>query len=189
MIQKGFTLVQLVVGLALIALIGGIAAPNIFKRMPQYERDTFYETLNSLARQTWIRALQTGHVHKITFNLAMRTIQVEEKTDAVDHEDKPLFERVLINVVHSNYQWPDHYEIKQFYVEGVDEVGRHGAEKTMEDIWFFIVPEGMAQEVILNILDTKDTSQNSDGKEFSLVLNPFRVQFEEFMEYQNPATI
>lgn len=189
MIQKGFTLVQLVVALALIALVSGIVAPNIFRRMPQYERETFSETLNNLARQTWIRALQTGHVHKITFNLAARTLHVEEKTDVVDHEEKPVFTRVPINFVQSNYQWPDQFEIQQFYVEGVDEVGRHGSERTMEDVWFFIVPEGMAQEVILNILDTKDTYQNIEGKEFSLVLNPFRVQFEEFMEYQNPATV
>jgi type II secretory pathway pseudopilin PulG len=187
--HPGFSFLQLVIVIAIMAIVGLVVVPNVSKRVPLAQRKEFHESLNALARQAWTRALQTGHVHKILFNLKERTVKLEEQVIAMDRDGKPVFAPVPLSFFAKHYQWQEHLEIKQFYVEGVDEVGKNNPDNTMEDIWFFIVPEGMAQEVIINLFDNRDTHYSLDGQEVSLVLNPFRVQFQMYEEFKNPETV
>lgn len=187
-VQRGFSFLELVLVISILGILGYVVAPNFFRRGPLYERKAFVATLNVIARQAWVHALESGAVHKITFNLVQRTINLEQKTDATDHEGTPVFKPIILNNVPQNYQWPEHFEIQQFFVQGVDEIAQHGASRTMEDIWFFVVPEGMAQEVIMNVVDVKDTYHDSNGKQMSLVLNPFSVQFKQYEEFKNPSS-
>jgi len=185
--RPGIALLQLIIGMAMLAIIGAKVAPNLLGRMPLYQRQEFVSTLNSLAQQSWIGALETGNAYKIIFNLNKQTIKIEEKTAEFDEQGEPVFKSVMIDSVGSYYEWPEHLEIKQFFVEGVDEIAQHAAGRTMEDVWFFIVPEGMAQAVVINLIDTKDTHYDIEGQEISLVLNPFRVQFEVYEEFVTPT--
>jgi type II secretory pathway pseudopilin PulG len=187
--RPGFSFLQLVIVIAIMAIVGLVVVPNFSKRVPLAQRKEFFESLNAIARQAFIRALQTGHVHKVLFNLKERRVKLEEQMVVMDKEGKPVFTPVALSFFAKHYEWQEQFEIKQFYVEGVDEVGKHNPDNTMEDIWFFIVPEGMAQEVIINLLDKRDTHYFLDGQEVSLVLNPFRVQFQMYEEFKNPETV
>lgn len=187
-LHSGFSFLQLVIVIAIIALVGLVVVPNYSKRVPLAERREFYESLNALVQQAFFRALQTGHVHKILCNLKERTVTLEEQVIAADKDGKPVFVTVPLSYFAKKYKWPEYFEIKQFYVEGVEEISKHNPENAMEDIWFFIVPEGMAQEVIINFVDTRDTFNLSENQ-ISLVLNPFRVQFQMYEEFKNPNTI
>jgi type II secretory pathway pseudopilin PulG len=186
--HPGFSFLQLVIVIAIIAIVGLVVVPNYSKRVPLVQRKEFHESFNALARQAWTRALQTGHVHKILFNFKERTVKLEEQVIAMDRDGKPVFVSVALSFFAKKYEWPEYFEIKQFYVEGVDEIAKHNPENAMEDVWFFVVPEGMAQEVIINFVDTRDTS-NLLESQISLVLNPFRVQFQMYEEFKNPDTI
>lgn len=187
-LHSGFSFLQLVIVIAIIALVGLVVVPNYSKRVPLAQRREFYESFNAIVRQAWARSLQTGHVHKILCNLKDRTVALEEQIIATDKDGKPVFAPVALSYFTKKYEWPDYFEIKQFYVEGIDEIAKHNPENVMEDIWFFVVPEGMAQEVIINFVDTRETS-NLFESQASLVLNPFRVQFQMYEEFKNPDTI
>lgn len=187
--RRGFSFLQLMIVIAIIGVISMVVAPNFFKRVPLYAQKEWVTTLNAVARQAWVQALETGRPQKVTFNLAQRTIGLYRQTRDFDRDGKPVFAPVALDQLPQNYQWPEQFEIKQFYIEGVDEISAHSSEKTMEDVWFFIVPDGMAQEVVMNVVDVNDTHHSIDGQELSLVLNPFRVQFEMYDEFQNPAAL
>jgi prepilin-type N-terminal cleavage/methylation domain-containing protein len=187
-LQPGFSLLELALVITIIGVLSYIVAPNFFRRGPLYERKAFVTMLNTIVRQAWIKSLETGNAHKVLFNLASRTIKLEEKTKETDHNGTSIFKPVFMNNVGQNYVWPEQFEVLHFFVQGVDEVAQHASESTMEDVWFFVVPEGMAQEVIINSMDRKDTYQDSDGKQMSLVLNPFRVQFKAYEEFKSPAS-
>lgn len=187
--RSGFSLIQVAITLGLMAVVALVVVPNLSRRMPQYERREFAYTLNTIVRQSWIRALETGREHKVIFNLAQRTVRIEEKMAQLDREGKPVFQAVALGGSGKKYVWPEQFEIKQFFVQAIDEISQHAAEKTIEDIWFFIVPDGMAQEAIINIVDTSDTQDSFDGKEFSLALNPFKVQFELYEMFKAPTSV
>lgn len=186
--RPGVALLQLVIGMAMLAVIGIKVAPNFLGRVPLYEQQKFISVLNSFARQSWIGALETGNVYKVLFNLKKRTVRLEEKTAEFDTDGTAIFKQVLLDSTTQQYEWPEQFEVKQFFIEGVDEIAEHSAGNTMEDLWFFVMPEGIAQETIINIIDTKDTHYDSEGQKISLVLNPFKVQFETYEEFVTPTT-
>ncbi len=185
--KPGFSLLELMIALMIIGIVGMVVAPNFSNRVPRYQRTEFVDKLNAIVHQAVVSALETGHVHKVIFNLDKRTISVHEKTEQVDGDGKDLFNPIVLHAVGKGYAWPEHFSFKQFFVQGVDEIAQHMAGNILEDIWFFIVPEGMAQEVIINIVDTHDTGRSLDGHELSLVLNPLRVHFEEHEQFRSPG--
>ncbi len=80
------------------------------------------------------------------------------------------------------FAWPKNLEIKNFYVEGSDEMERI-AGRPDGKIWFFVVPSGLAQNVIINFIDTLDRVNNKP-RTIGLVLNPFSAQFKVYDTFQ-----
>ena len=79
----------------------------------------------------------------------------------------------------------DNFEFKNFYIGKRDEIAMtlRGAQRGK--LWFYITPEGLAQPVIINLIDTAEVIEEK-GLAFSLVLNPFLVQFKEYDTFQRP---
>lgn len=188
-LQPGLSLVEVMLVVALLAVVGLRVVPNFLKRAPLAQRKAFIGMLNTVGRQAWVRSLESGEPQKVIFNLAQRTIAMEKRTKKLDEKGNLIFEKTFIDGVPKGYQWPEQFEIKQFFIEGIDEIAQHSSSSTMENVWFYVVPEGLAQEVVINFIDVKDTHYAFDGQEISLVLNPFRVQFDVYEEFQNPTTI
>ena len=83
------------------------------------------------------------------------------------------------------YYGPKIWEIKNFFIKGRDELSTTTSHAT-DTLWFYITPEGVAQEVIINMLDTNDTGANNNPAQASAVLNPFTLQFTLYDEFQQP---
>ena len=81
---------------------------------------------------------------------------------------------------------PASFSFKQFFVEGYDEIGKYGVGKKLESLWFFIVPDGLSQSVIINIVNKKEKGTAERFRPIGLVLNPFMVQFKAYDTFQKP---
>jgi hypothetical protein len=77
---------------------------------------------------------------------------------------------------------PDQIIIKQFFIEGFDMMAKFGRSKS-KSVWFYIMPEGMVQSVVINFVDTKDTQDNQPPS-FGLILNPFTAQCKIYDTFQ-----
>lgn len=187
--KSGFSLIQLVFVVAIMALLLSIAVPNFRNSLRRQERKSVLTNLNSIMSEVWLRALKTGLIHKILFDFETRTVSVSAKTDQVDRQQQALFEPVRLFYAPNNYQWKKSIEIQQFFIQGVDELVTRGIANT-QTAYFFVMPDGMSQDIIITMLDYNDKSQDKQqdfgdsfgrrsGREFSLVLNPFTVQFRE----------
>ncbi|MCF7900021.1 type II secretion system GspH family protein [Candidatus Babeliales bacterium] len=185
-IVSGFSLIEIILSIALLGIIAMIVVPNFSGRVPLYQRKEFISTLNAVVRRAWVKTIESAHPHKIVFNLNQRTLKIQERTQQQDAAGKFIFKDIHAQYIKSGFVWDERYKIENFYVEGVDEVGRHATGSQLEDIWFFIVPEGLAQEAIINILDTQDATDGNEGRQIGLVLNPFSVEFEVYDDYQRP---
>lgn len=173
--SKGFTLLEIIVALTIIAIITAIALPRIRYRGTQ-PLDELAESLNRLTRLAYGRAIMTGTLHRIVFKMSEpREVRLEVQ-DGAKRTGEPTFTRVMGAMIPSSFLWDKRFEVRNFYIRTVDEA-RTG---TLKDAWFYIVPEGLAQDIIINVEDQETQARRG------FVLNPFTVKFALYDTFQKP---
>ena len=186
--KPGFSLIETVITIAIVVVLLGIAIPNMLGRRATQERKTFVSQWNSIMNEVWLRALEKGTVHKINLDLEHRTMTVSEKTEKLGPDKKIIFDPVQLFFVDNSFVWPETFDIQQLYIEKVDRIGEGGMSRKTENIWFFVMPDGTTQEVIMNILDSPEDQPEKDAKQFSVVINPFTCQCVMYDTFQKPLS-
>ncbi len=177
--KTGFTFIELLVVIMLMGIVATMIIPNLQQRLPGHQRKAFVNELNTLLAFGWQSALATQQVHKVSFDLNARkaNLEVEEvSADGSTVVDKPVTQAYR----KTSYEWPETIEIKNFYIDGVDDLGK--TDRDVFNVWFYIVPEGLSQQIIMNVVDTSQTPQI----ELGLVLNPFTAQLKTYDTFQRP---
>lgn len=180
----GYSLTQLVFVMAIVAVLGAVALPNLLQRMASYERKAVVTRLNACMAEVWQQGLASQKIQKVAFDLKNRAICLEQESDEIDPVTQDAVYKPVLAKYAGRITWPESFQIKQFFVQGVDEML---SQQQTDTVWFYILPGGMAQEVIINLSDTKNAARDQDGKKMSLVLNPFTVQFKTYDDFQSPA--
>jgi prepilin-type N-terminal cleavage/methylation domain-containing protein len=181
--RTGFTLIELIVAIAIIALLATMIIPNLAPVRPEYQRKAFFQKLNSMMNLATGGAIADGVVHQLFFDIKKKTIAVRKDSGRKDAKGEVIFQTLEVPYGTAIFDIPDGYVVKNFYIEGTDEMKRHGATN---EVWFFVVPSGLAQAVVINIIDTLDTNRSEQGEIMSLVLNPFTTQFTLYDTLQKP---
>jgi type II secretory pathway pseudopilin PulG len=181
-LSTGFSLLQIVIAIFIIGLLMTIVIPNLRPRIPRHEREQFVAQLNSLMQFAWQQAVITHKKHAITFNFERRTIAVLEETDQKKQDGTPVFRPVKGQFMRSLITWPENLQIKEFFLEGDDLLKKFVGRATGE-VDIYLVPEGLAQDVIINMIDTKE-KVGGRPKQMGLVLNPFSAQFKVYGTFQ-----
>lgn len=160
----------------IIGLMATIIVPNLQQQIPGYQRKAFIAELNNLLALGWQNALITQKAHRVFFDIKKEIIRLEiEEPAAVTTGFKPVPQTYKKTF----YEIPPNIEIKDFFLDGVNE---YRPDREVLTFWFFIVPEGMSQEVVINMIDTSGAAPVKIG----LVLNPFTVQLKEYDSFQKP---
>lgn len=176
--RTGFTLIELLVVILIIGVIGSIVAPRLAPRTAKAEREQFVAQLNSLLRAALTQALVTQTLQQVFWDLEKRTIEIRKHTGAYDRAGDPECKPIHIPYGAQNVSIPERFIIKQFSIEGVNELA--GSRK-LKQVWFYIVPDGVSQQVTVVFADTHE-DVSKEEKKLTLVLNPFTVQYEELRE-------
>ncbi len=177
--KSGFTLLEILIAIAIIAVMAVVIVPNLGPRKAAKEREAFVAKLNQLTQFAWQHALTQNVLHKVVFDFKKKSVFVEQATQAKDAQGQPKFEAVQITYLPTQTAWPENLHIKNFFIEGYDEMKRFAGRDTGES-WFFVVPDGLTQKVTLNIIDVADRDQNDRPRKVGLVLNPFNAQFKAY---------
>ena len=72
-------------------------------------------------------------------------------------------------------------------MQGVGEIARHGSDRALEDVWFFILPEGITQEVIINMSNAARLNEEHEPGELSFVVNPLTAAVDVYEKIQLPS--
>lgn len=181
--KSGFTLIELMVVIAIIALMAAAVVPRLGVR-PLQRRMQFATDLSALIGLGWQQALMTNTFHRITFDFEKRqfTLQADE---SAGQDQKEVFKEVKNPYFISTQSIDDAFTIKQFFIEGYDEVQRFVGKK-LQKVYFFIVPEGLVQPVIINLVDNNDLDEKGRGRQFGVVVNPFSGECVYHDSFQKP---
>jgi len=175
--KTGFSLIELIVAIAIIGIMATIIMPRILNK-PSNTLDTFIENVNLITRTGYEQAIITGNVHRIFFNMKAETPFIELQIEKHDKKSSTPreFIPVLIPYIRTKFAVPPTVNIKNFYIKGIDEA----TGGTLKDAWYYILPSGLSQEIIISISDTQKPIMRS------LVLNPFTVKFSVYDTPQTP---
>jgi len=185
MTKSGFTLLEVVVALAIVALIAGLVVPRLAPRKPKQEREQFVAALNALTKFAWQRAVSKNKIQRIEFFFDRREIRLLKDLEKKDAKGEPMFGPIKDAYRSTTMKIPKQYQFKNFYIEGVDEMARHGAGQDVKGAWFYILPDGLAQSVLINFFDVNDLRAGKP-RPVGLVLNPFSAQFKVYSAFQTP---
>ncbi|HEV2600965.1 MAG TPA: hypothetical protein VGT41_01575 [Candidatus Babeliales bacterium] len=178
--KNGFGLLQILITVAIAGLLTSVAVPLLSRRSPADVRKQLAAQLNTFTQHAWYRAITTGKTHQVLFDLAKNRIEILTETDKVNDAGDFIFAPIKQSYLPNSFTWPSTYQIKQFIIEGVDMLENFG--KTNQ-LWFFIVPQGLAQAVIINMVDANDLV-GKKPRQIGLVLNPFSAQFKIYDSFQ-----
>jgi len=184
--KSGLTLLELLVAVAIFVLLATFVAPRFFVSKPKEEREKFVGQLNSLMGFAWQNAMFTNKLHEVTFNFGKKMIFLKME-GAKDKYGKVQYVPVARAYIKTELKIPNQFEFRNFYINSkgtqmmdmIPTAGREG------EVFFYIVPDGLSQEVIINFFDVKDKVARRK-RAFGLALNPFSAQFELYDEFKKP---
>lgn len=181
--KSGFTLIEILVAMAIIALVATIVVPNLWRQTAGHGRQQFVRSLNALCALGSQQALVTGKTHKVEFDFQKATVALQAATGQRNEKGEPGYGPVKGAYLKTSFTWAPNLEIKNFIVEGFDEMSKFVSGRTTA-AWFFITPGKFAQAVTINLVDTKDTLSRNKPRPLGLVNNPFTAQFKEYDTFQ-----
>lgn len=182
---RGFTLIEIIIVIAIMAVLALVVVPQLWRHRPAYERNQFVSQLSSLISSGLLEALETQKLHRIYVDLNQKKVRLERATDKKQSSGDFVFEKVARSYQMTEFALPEEVTIKNFYINAHDEMAQ-SIQTTTKAIWFYLMPDGTSQAVIINAIDMNDLDSQGNPAHMSIVVNPFTLQVEQYASFQKP---
>ena len=183
--RPGFSLLEIMLVIVLFGIMTSIVIPQFGGKKPKQERQKFIGQLNALIKISWDNAIRSSKTQKVDFDFQTNKVTLWQSTGQKDDRGQLITEPLRQAYRASSIKIPKQLILRNFFIEGVDEVANRGAGSQFTGAYFYITPEGLAQPVVINFVDRKDKRAGRPSP-VGLVLNPFSAQFTDYGTFKTP---
>lgn len=177
---KGFTLIEMMVVLALIGLLISMVAPRFSRRSPSSDWKAIVDELNNFSQFARQESIAEQVVFRLNFsrgkNKAPDFVVIEHWV-GIDKKGNQEFSQVSSPYMKTRYEFAENVHIKALYL-GKQELFIENGQA-----FCFVVPEGLIQDIYVQLVRVED------GKdEFAtLKMLPFDGYFELIEKLVRPG--
>lgn len=175
--SSAFSLIEIMVALMIVVMMATIAVPQFTKLIPGRDRKKFLASFESMIVFAKHNAEVTGKIHKILFDTRERLVAVEITTGGSDQRGQLQSVPIKQAPIKTRITIPRSLEFRHFVIEGVDEF----AQGVRKEVWFYVIPDGMVQDVRIAMVDVKDLVKGR-SRPLSLEINPFNGRLKVYDE-------
>ncbi len=182
-LQSGFSLLELIIVFALIAMLGAFVVPNLFRTKQGAARKEFLTELEALVKDAVLRSITENIMHQIFIDIGHEKIQTRifEKNSIETNKHKkfiPLIDAQYLTEI----KFPKRFIIKDFFINGVQELV---PGNMILDVVFYVMPDGTSQAIIANLIE-EDIDGVAPDVQFSFEINPFYARMSTHETFQKP---
>lgn len=182
-VQQGFSFLELMIVFALLALLGAFAVPNLFRIQQGAQRKEFLSDFEGILKDGVLRSIVEQKMHQIYIDIAHEVIQLREYDPQSSETNRhKKFKKVRDTEYVTEIKFLNRFVFKNFFINQVDEMVVGSA---MQDVMFYIMPDGSSQAIIANVID-QDEENSSSPVSFSVVINPFYARMSVYDTFQKP---
>lgn len=136
----------------------------------------------TLVQDSLYQAITTGKIQQIYFDINNKLIIAKTQNLSLDTDNKhKKFKPLSKNDSSTQVNIPEHLFIRNFFIQDKDEFT---TDRNVNDVWFYIMPDGTSQSIIINFEYSDPESQDID--QFALSVNPFYSQVYQYDTFQKP---
>jgi prepilin-type N-terminal cleavage/methylation domain-containing protein len=167
-----FTLIEILIGLAIIGLGASLVMPRLTRRPHETEWTTIQHELNTMLFFARQEAIVTQKIHRITCNEKTRTLVVEMPTGE-EKNGVALYEQVYSTYFTTKYELPAQVRF------GAVKLGKKNLFEESKGIGCcYVVPNGLIQEVSIELI--RDDGSQTTRKVYQAA--PFLGTFDDSEE-------
>jgi hypothetical protein len=160
----GFSLVELLLVVSFIVTMTVVVLRN--KKQNRLSHFELMKQIEEVTLLSFFEAIESGNEYKITLFFEEGVLLTH-----ISYEAKEKKNQNKNNFIKKKLTTP--FYIHHCFVNGIDEMKNQSKE-----VWFFVFPKGVCQEVTLVISKTKDDAH------YNYVLNPLRGTFEDIPNFK-----
>ncbi len=179
--SSAFTLLEMMVVIALVAVIAAFTVPRLFRRAPAVEWKNITDDLNNLVLFARHNALEYRKPYRLVFrqNQQQDTVTVEASMDVPEKPGHIKYEPVAPDYMATTYKFADAVKLHAVYRGKIEMLAdQHGVA------YCAITADGLVQDVVVQLVRTLDGVESSG----TLTMNPFFGTFDFVEGLVRPGT-
>lgn len=178
--KKGISFIEILITLLILGVISAFVVPTFLTKNAKTPRKLFCAQFSVLMQESLACAIVSNKIHQIYFDFEGRKIIVKIHEPAqIGTTEHDKFAPIPQGSYPQPIAIPESLDVKNFFINGKDEFASGNTKHTA---WFYIMPNGTSQSIILNIHDDESVNQSS----FAITINPFYSQVKEYDTFQQP---
>ena len=170
--SKAFTIIEMLVAIALIGVIAAVILPMLFRRAPGADWKTIGRELNNLVAFTRQEAIANQKTHRLVFQRRPNeadSVRIEEELPNPEKPGQLMYKPAKSEYFSTTYKLPSTVKIKTVYM---------GRQEMFEEkrgvAYCYVIHDGLVQDVLVHLVRRIDNNEIVA----SYKMNPFLGRFE-----------